>query len=203
MAEKEPKKADKKDDQEFERLSDEEKIESLIESLEKETSKKEKKPTPKKEPLKPKEPVPSKRTQFKNRMIMIKFGGAYHPNFYLNLVITYWVNLVLVVGLLNVFNLGRFPDQIWIPMVFVLMYTGFEFLFREWMVQRFSQWVLLSFGLIFFVGYSTLFFIIDALFFTNVQIFNSEIELVAFTGLFMIARYLISWVIKKGLDWRR
>jgi hypothetical protein len=136
-------------------------------------------------------------------MIMIKFGGAYHANFYLNLVIAYWVNLVLVVGILDIFNLGRFPDQIWIPMVFVLMYTGFEFLFREWMVQRFSQWVLLSFGLIFFVGYSTLFFIIDALFFTNVQIFNSEIELVAFTGLFMIARYLISWVIKKGLDWRR
>jgi cation transport ATPase len=203
MAEKDPKKEQQKDDQEFERLSDEEKIESLIASLEKETPKKEKKPTPKKETPKPDEKGPSKRSKLKNRMIMIKFGGAYHANFYLNLVIAYWVNLVLVVGILDIFNLGRFPDQIWIPMVFVLMYTGFEFLFREWMVQRFSQWVLLSFGLIFFVGYSTLFFIIDALFFTNVQIFNSEIELVAFTGLFMIARYLISWVIKKGLDWRR
>ena len=209
MAEKEPKKNESNDDS-FENLSDEEKIDSLIKSLEEKSKPKEKpdkkpdsakKATP---PEKPKDKKPSlKQPMFKKRLIMIKFGGAYHPNFYLNLVIAYWVNLVLVVGVLEVFNLGRFPEQIWIPMVFVLMYTGFEWLFREWVVQRYSQIILMSFGLIYFIGYAILFFAIDAIFFTQLQIFNSEIEVVAFTGLFMIFRYLVSYLIQKGINWRK
>ena len=211
MAEKEPKK-NEMPDAEFENLSDEEKIESLIKSLEeksnppKTSSPKPKKPAPKKssEPDKKEDKKPLfKQPAFKNRMIMIKFGGAYHPNFTLNLLISYWVNLVLVVGVLEVFNLGRFPEQIWIPMVFVLMYTGFEWLFREWMIQRFSKIILMTFGFVYFVGYTFLFFTMDALFFTNIQIFNSEIEVVAFTGLFMIIRYLMSYLIQKGLNWRK
>lgn len=211
MTEKDPNKQEKPED-DFENLSDEEKIESLIKSLE-EKSKPQKKSTeaPKKtapekssdsEKEEDKKPL-FKQPPFKNRMIMIKFGGAYHPNFTLNLIISYWVNLVLVVGVLEVFNLGRFPEQIWIPMVFVLMYTGFEWLFREWMIQRFSKFILMSFGLVYFIGYTFLFFMLDALFFTNMQIFNSEIEVVAFTGLFMIIRFFLSYLIQKGLNWRK
>lgn len=211
MTEKDPNKQEKPED-DFENLSDEEKIESLIKSLE-EKSKPQKRSTeaPKKtapekssdsEKEEDKQPL-FKQPPFKNRMIMIKFGGAYHPNFTLNLIISYWVNLVLVVGVLEVFNLGRFPEQIWIPMVFVLMYTGFEWLFREWMIQRFSKFILMSFGLVYFIGYTFLFFMLDALFFTNMQIFNSEIEVVAFTGLFMIIRFFLSYLIQKGLNWRK
>lgn len=211
MAEKEPKKNETPED-DFENLSDEEKIESLIKSLE-EKSKPKKKSSDQAKDSTPKKPVDSEKKEdkkplfkqppFKNRMIMIKFGGAYHPNFTLNLIISYWVNLVLVVGILEIFNLGRFPEQIWIPMVFVLMYTGFEWLFREWMIQRFSKIILMSFGLIYFIGYTFLFFMLDALFFTNMQIFNSEIEVVAFTGLFMIIRFFLSYLIQKGLNWRK
>lgn len=211
MAEKEPKKNETPED-DFENLSDEEKIESLIKSLE-EKSKPKKKSSDQAKDSTPKKPADSEKKEdkkplfkqppFKNRMIMIKFGGAYHPNFTLNLIISYWVNLVLVVGILEIFNLGRFPEQIWIPMVFVLMYTGFEWLFREWMIQRFSKIILMSFGLIYFIGYTFLFFMLDALFFTNMQIFNSEIEVVAFTGLFMIIRFFLSYLIQKGLNWRK
>lgn len=221
MADKEPPKKKTSDD-DFENLSDEEKIESLIKSLEeksqsqkkpsdeakpkkKETSQEEKKsPKADNESLKKASKKPSyKPRPFKERFIMIKFGGAYHPNFTLNLLISYWVNLVLVVAILEVFNLGRFPEQLWIPMVFVLMYTGFEWLFREWMIQRYSKIVVMSFGLVYFVGYSFLFFMLDALFFTNIQIFNSEIEVVAFTGIFMILRFLLSYLVQRGLNWRK
>jgi hypothetical protein len=61
----------------------------------------------------------------------------------------------------------------------------------------------MSFGLIYFIGYAILFFAIDAIFFTQLQIFNSEIEVVAFTGLFMIFRYLVSYLIQKGINWRK
>jgi len=204
MADKEPKKKPDTKDDSFDQLSDEEKIDSLIKSLEEQVP-----PSPKKEsPLKPKDkkteaPPPKKQSPLKKRMIMIKFGGAYHPNFYLNLLIGYWVNLVVTVGVLNLFNLGQFPQQLWIPVAFVFMYTAFEWLFREWMIQRYSQIVLMSFGLVYFMGYTTLFFLIDALLFTNMQIFNSEIEVVAFTLLFMIVRYALSYVIQKGINWRR
>jgi hypothetical protein len=204
MADKEPKKKPETKDDSFDQLSDEEKIDSLIKSLEEQVPPKSKKETPQKPKDKKTEtPPPKKQSPLKKRMIMIKFGGAYHPNFYLNLLIGYWVNLVVTVGVLNLFNLGRFPEQLWIPVAFVFMYTAFEWLFREWMIQRYSQIVLMSFGLVYFIGYTTLFFLIDALLFTNMQIFNSEIEVVAFTLLFMIVRYALSYVIQKGINWRR
>lgn len=223
MAEKEPKKNETPED-DFESLSDEEKMEALIQSLEEKSKPSSKAPSSSKDkaPLKDnkngkvkaaekkqepeknetKQPL-FKQPSFKNRIIMIKFGGAYHPNFIINLLISYWVNLVLVVGVLGIFRLGRFPEQIWVPMVFVLMYTGLEWVFREWMIQRFSKVVLMSFGFVYYLGYTFLFFIIDALFFVNIQIFNSETELAAFTGLFMVLRFLMSYLIQKGLNWRK
>jgi hypothetical protein len=204
MAEKEPKKKPETKDDSFDHLTDEEKIDSLIKSLEEQVQPEPKKELPQKPSVKKREVPPTKKqSPLKKRLIMIKFGGAYHPNFYLNLFIGYWVNLVVAIGVLNLFNLGQFPEQLWIALVFVFIYTALEWLFREWMIQHYSQIVLMSFGLVYFIGYTTLFFLIDAVLFTNLQIFNSEIEVVAFTLLFMIVRYALSYVIQKGINWRR
>lgn len=204
----------------LEEMSDQEKIEALIQELsEKEESQEpdgEKKTDPKtkriaeqiralmdkaKKDPETKEDASKepKQGRPKRRILMIQLGGAFHGNFTINLILLYLVNLVVILGLLEGLNLGQFPRELWIPITFVLIYTTSEVLFKEYMVMHFSKYILMTFGFIFYFGYVILFYLVDALIFFNVQIFAGEAELAVFTLLFMLARQVMSILIKKGL----
>lgn len=202
----------------FDELSDEEKIEALVASLEDEVNQKEEKNAakefkePKQKPsenpasklsqkLKEKSPGPFKKKK-KPGLIMIQIGGAFHKNFYVNLLLTYFINLTLILTLLTLLGLGRFPDTIWIPLTFTFAYTVSEYLYRELMMLHYAVLVLRSFGFILYLGYVTLFYLIDQFVFSSYQIFSGEAEVAAFTGLFMIIRYLSTYVVKKGLEFK-
>lgn len=217
--EKRPKEAPSSD-KSMDEMSDQEKIEALIKELsEKEESDEDApesqpdsktkrvseqikalldkaKKDPKAEADTPKDP---KQGRPKSRLLMIQLGGAFHRNFTINLILLYLVNLVVILGLLEGLNLGQFPGELWIPITFVLIYTTSEVLFKEYMVMHFSKYVLMTFGFIFYFGYVILFYLVDALIFFNVQIFAGESELAVFTLLFMLARQVMSILIKKGL----
>ncbi len=144
-------------------------------------------------------PKTPKQDRPKRRILMIQLGGAFHGNFTINLIMLYLVNLVVILGLLEGLGLGQFPSELWIPITFVLIYTTSEVLFKEYMVMHFSKYILMTFGFIFYFGYVILFYLVDALIFFNVQIFAGEAELAVFTLLFMLARQVMSILIKKGL----
>lgn len=197
-------------------MTDEEKIDALIEELEDATESTEDSsdssqvPKKKSRVLKDikklvdasKETDQNKESKKKKRFVMIKLGGAFHPNFIVNFIITYLVNLVLTIGLFNLLNLGRFPDALWVPIAFVFVYSLTEYVFRELMIANYSKLVLVSFGSIFYLGYVVLFYLVDAWVFFNIQVFNGEPELIIFTGLFMGLRQLASYAVKKGLEWK-
>lgn len=147
----------------------------------------------------PKKGSKSKQSKPKKRLLMIQLGGAFHGNFFVNLIFLYLVNLVVIIGLLEGLNLGQFPPEIWMPMTFVLIYTISEVLFKEFMVKRFSKWILMSFGFIFYFGYVILFYLVDVLIFFDDPIFAGAAELAVFTLLFMLVRQVMSIAIKKGL----
>lgn len=205
----------------FDELSDEEKLEALIASLEdnkksedvKEASKKPKKESPEKAPLKEdkkaiQKPKKEKETQKKqvikkgkkNRLIMIKIGGAFHANFFVNFILTYFINLTLIMTLMTLLFLGSFPDALWVPLTFTFVYSVSEFLFRELIMLNYTSLVIRSFGTLLYFGYVILFYLIDQFVFSFHQIFNGEAEVAAFTGIFMIVRYLSTYVVKKGLE---
>lgn len=144
-------------------------------------------------------PKRPKQERPKRKFLMIQLGGAFHGNFFINLIMLYLVNLVVILGLLEGFNLGQFPSELWMPITFVFIYTTSEVLFKEYMVMHFSKYILMTFGFIFYFGYVILFYLVDALIFFNVQIFAGEAELAVFTLLFMLARQIMSILIKKGL----
>ncbi len=214
-----PKDAPSKD-KPLDEMSDQEKIEALIKELsekedesedstEDQTEAKSKRITEQiralmekaKKDTKAKDETPKtpKQDRPKRRMLMIQLGGAFHGNFTINLIMLYLVNLVVILGLLEGLGLGQFPGELWIPITFVLIYTTSEVLFKEYMVMHFSKYILMTFGFIFYFGYVILFYLVDAFIFFNVQIFAGEAELAVFTLLFMLARQVMSLLIKKGL----
>lgn len=212
------KKDDEKEQKEsFNKLNDEEKIEALIASLEeedkekassddskdiKESEKHTKKilnsNQDKKAPLK----KPKPKTKKKNALIMIRLGGAFHSNFIVNLILTYFINLTLIMTLTTLLVLGSFPSALWVPLLFTLIYTITEYLSRELIMLNYMSLVLKSFGTLLYLVYVTLFYVIDQFVFSGYQIFNGEAEVAAFTGLFMIIRYLSTYVVKKGLEFK-
>lgn len=202
----------------FDELSDEEKIEALISSLEdkkndkneevpQKPSKKSEGKLPKKDASKPSKKEPGKNPKTftkkkKNRFIMVKIGGAFHSNFYVNFILTYFINLALIMSLVTLLFLGSFPRALWVPLTFTLVYSMSEFLYRELIMLNYASLVIKSFGMILYFGYVTLFYVIDQFVFSSYQIFNGEAEVAAFTGLFMIVRYLSTYVVKKGLEFK-
>jgi uncharacterized membrane protein len=205
----------------FDELSDEEKLEALIASLEdhkksedeEEAAKNPKKEVTQKEVLKKpkksiqetkndKEPLKKQGTKKgkNNRLIMIKIGGAFHANFFINFILTYFINLTLIMTLMTLLFLGSFPAALWVPLTFTFVYSLSEFLFRELIMLNYTSLVIKSFGTLLYFGYVILFYLIDQFVFSFHQIFNGEAEVAAFTGIFMIVRYLSTYVVKKGLE---
>lgn len=175
-------------DEKFESLSDEEKLENLIKTLEKVKKQRQsgnKKPSPP-----------------KKRMIMLEFGGTFHPHPGVNFLMYYVINLVVIYGVATVFNLASFQGALWIPLTFVFIYTLAETLLRTYILYHHVKLVFRTLGFIFFFGYVTLFFLIDTYAFPTVTKFATPVDLVAFTGVFMCVRYLLSLGVKQGLNWR-
>lgn len=176
-------------DEEFVSLSEEEKLENLIKTLQK---------VKKHRQLGNKKP-----SQPKKRMIMLEFGGTFHPNLVVNFLMYYVINLVVIYGVATVFNLASFQGELWIPLTFVLMYTMAETLLRTYILYHHVTLVFKTLGFIFFFGYVTIFFLIDTYAFPNVAKFATPVDLVAFTGVFMFIRYLLAFTVKQGRDWSR
>jgi len=165
------------DAQSNEEKSDEEKLQELIKAIEalekKQGSKKRKKP-----------------------VLFIEFCGIFHKNPLLNFLMYYTLNLVVIYGVITLFNFGEFRSELWVPLTFVLIYTGAELVFRQYVMLRHFRFVLRSLGFIFFFGYLTLFYLIDVYLFTDLLEFYNETLLVVFVGMFVFFRYLLSYLIK-------
>ena len=175
-------------DEDFEQETDAEKLESLIKSLQKVNKQRQ---NGNKEPKPP-----------KNRVVMIEFGGKFHPNLILNFMMYYVINLLVIYGVAVLFNLATFQGALWVPLSFVFVYTLGETLIRTYILYRHVKLAVQSFGLVFFISYLALFFMIDMYAFPNATKFATPTELVAFTGLFVLVRYLLALWVKKMKDWR-
>ena len=176
----EPKKVDK-ELSDFERLSDVEKLEVLKATL-KALEEKQKQPKPPKRPI-----------------IMIEFGGIFHRIGIINFLMYYVLNLVIIYGLITVFEFGLFRGGLEIPLLFVLCYTLGELLLRHYIMTNHFKVAIKTLGFIFFFGYLTLFYMIERYLFESSVRFYNETLLVVFTGMFVVIRYALSYLIKYKL----
>jgi len=132
----------------------------------------------------------------KKPVLMLEFGGIFHRHPMLNYLMYYMVNLVVIYSIVTLFGFGEFSSQIWVPLLFVMIYTASEIVFRQYIMLKHFKIALKSLGFIFFFGYLTLFYLIDIYLFPNTLSFHNETLLIMFAGMFVVFRYLLTYLIK-------
>ncbi|MFW6298575.1 MAG: hypothetical protein ACOC14_02730 [Bacillota bacterium] len=132
------------------------------------------------------------------KMVKIEFGSIFHPNPFVNFLMYYLLNLVVIYSLFEVFSFVEYPDDLITILLFVVAYTMFETVFRQYLVFNHFKFVLRTFGFIFFFGYLSIFYLLDSYLFTTIAFVN-ETLLIIFVGMFIVFRYLLAQMVKQLL----
>ena len=133
--------------------------------------------------------------------IAFDLGGFMHPFLPLNFLAFYMLNLTLIYSVAELFRFGSF-DTLSAVLLFVLVYTALEMLFRYYMVFKHVKIVLRTMGFIFYFGYLTLFYLIDVYVFPHSVRFMNETLLIVFVGMFIVFRAIAMQLIRQFFIWR-
>lgn len=131
------------------------------------------------------------------KMITIEFGGVFHPNLIVNTVFYFILNLAIMSILFELLSFAVYQDSIFIIM-FVAAYTLLEMMFRIYMMTHHLKLVFKTFGLIFYIGYLFIFYVLDSFVFDRYLYFLNETLLVVFVAIFAFIRYIISFYIRQN-----
>ncbi|TVP94396.1 MAG: hypothetical protein EA374_06840 [Acholeplasmatales bacterium] len=132
----------------------------------------------------------------KRPVFAIEFGGVFHSHPLVNLSMYYLLNLTVIYGVTTLFGFGTFANLVTV-LLFVLSYTLVETFFRAYVIMNHFRFVLQTFGFIFYVGYLTLFFLIDWFIFPNSVSFVNATVFVVFVLMFVFFRYVIAQLLKR------
>lgn len=131
------------------------------------------------------------------KMITIEFGGVFHPNLIVNTLFYFILNLAIMSVLFELLSFAVYQDSIYIIM-FVAAYTLLEMMFRIYMMMHHLRLVFKTFGLIFYIGYLFIFYVLDTFVFERYLYFLNETLLVVFVAIFALIRYVISFYIRQN-----
>ncbi|MBN2604814.1 MAG: hypothetical protein JXR62_03175 [Bacilli bacterium] len=129
--------------------------------------------------------------------IAIEFGGVFHHNFYVNFVFNFILNLTLSYTIIELFNFADY-DNIVVFILFILFYTISETFYRSYVLLNYFQYVIKSFGFIFYFGYVIIVYLLDSFVFVDSIHFNEGSYLVVFVGIFTIIRYILSTLLRQN-----
>ncbi len=173
---------DQPQDKEKERKDKEKELEELLKTLKKLEEEKKK----------------TSRKSKANRMIMVEFGASFHSNGFINFIMYFLMNLVVITGLFELFNLVDFQRTLGSVVLFALLYTFLEMLFRNYVLLNHFRFVLRTFGFIFFFGYLTIFFLLERYAFEFIT-FPTETHIILFVAVFITVRYVLSHLIRHAV----
>ncbi|HPD99678.1 MAG TPA: hypothetical protein PLB83_00445 [Bacillota bacterium] len=126
-------------------------------------------------------------------VIKINLGMEYSRNIYVNLLISFVVNFLIIFGLFNLINFAYIADSIYIVLI-ALILTFYEELLRRYLVKNFMSIVVFSSGLIFFLMNLILFYFIDLVIFRDHFYFNSHWDPIIFVMFLHFIRTIIKVV---------
>lgn len=130
---------------------------------------------------------------------VIEFGGAYHQNIIVDFLFSLLINLTLSLFLIEVFGLATYESEI-VFIAFISIYSLIEAFFKYFITIYFIQYVIKTFGFIFYFIYLTIFYVVDQYIFTEELFnFNHEYFIVAFVSMFVLIRYFIGVNIRRRL----
>jgi len=129
--------------------------------------------------------------------IAIEFGGVFHHNFYVNFVFNFILNSTLAYVIIELFKFAKY-DNIVVFILFILLYTVAETFYRSYVLLNYFQYVIKTFGFIFYFGYVVIVYILEATVFVNSFDFSDGSYLVVFVGIFTIIRYILSTLLRQN-----
>lgn len=131
------------------------------------------------------------------QMITVEFGGVFHPNLIVNTVFYFILNLAIMSILFEITSFAVYQNTVFIIM-FVATYTVIEMMFRVYMMTSHLRLVFKTFGIIFYIGYLFIFYVLDSFVFDRYLYFIHETLLVVFVAMFALIRYIISFYIRQN-----
>lgn len=167
------------EDNDLEKSPSEEELEELIEQL-KELNEENQKRKKRKRP----------------RGLSIEFGGFYHPNRIVNFIFSLIINISLSYTIISIFDFAEY-DHLFYFLAFIVVYSFIEWYVRDFITTRYIQYVLKSFGMIFYFAYLGLIFVLDYFVFVGNFTFKHAYHVVAFLTIFVIVRYIIGTTIRR------
>lgn len=130
---------------------------------------------------------------------VIEFGGAYHTNIIIDFLFSLLINVTLALLLIEVFGLASYQSEL-VFIGFIAVYSVIEAFFKYFITIYFIQYVIKTFGFIFFIIYLTIFYVVDQYIFTEELFnFNHEYFIVAFVTMFVLIRYFLGVNIRRRL----
>lgn len=126
----------------------------------------------------------------------IEFGGVYHPNRIVNFLFSLLINISLSYTIISVFNFADFIS-IYYFFAFMVIYTSIEWFIRDYIISRYIQYVIKTFGMVFYFSYLILLFMLDQFLFVGNFTFKHETHVVAFLTIFVIVRYIIGTALRR------
>lgn len=130
---------------------------------------------------------------------VIEFGGAYHTNVIIDFMFSLLINVTLALILIEVFGLATYKNEL-VFIGFIAVYSVIETFFKYFITIYFIQYVIKTFGFIFFLIYLTIFYVVDQYIFTEELFnFNHEYFIVAFVTMFVLIRYFLGVNIRRRL----
>ena len=154
-----------------------EELEKLIEEVKKQNEEEKKKQTPQK-----------KTNQL--RVFKIDLSQEYSPNFFLNLLIGFVINFLVIFALFELVNLAYIANYIFVLLI-ALILTLYEEVSRKYLAKKYLSVVVYSAGFIYFFVNVILFYFLDLVIFgRNFDFYNHWYPLI-FVMLLQMVRVII------------
>ena len=134
----------------------------------------------------------------RRRMIAIEFGGVFHHNRIVNFIFTFILTFTIAFFVNEIFNFATYRDIMYLAGL-ILIFNTVEELFKSYVLIRYFQIILRTFGTVFYFLYVLIFFVLDQYVFVRTFNFVNEIGLPFFVLILASTRYVIGQIIRNYL----
>jgi hypothetical protein len=129
-------------------------------------------------------------------LLTIEFGGVYHPNRIINFIFSMIINITFSYTIISLFKFANYKTLEYF-LLFIVVYSCIEWGLREYIIRNYIQFVIKSFGFIFYFSYLILLYVLDQFVFVGNFTFVHATNIVAFLTIFVIVRYIIGTAIRR------
>lgn len=134
----------------------------------------------------------------RRRIIAIEFGGVFHHNRIINFIFTFILTFTIAFFINEIFNFATYRDIMYLVGI-IFIFNLVEETIKYFVLVRYFQIILRTFGTVFYFVYLLIFFVLDQYLFVRSFNFVNEIGLPFFVLILASIRYVFGQIIRNYL----